>query len=852
MLASAETLTDACMTENFRISTFAGALALAACGSGPTITSFQTSEASVGFGGPVTLTWAVQDAESLSVSGPGDGTGTVTGNSAVVYPTATGQWVLSATNGHGTTQSQAITISVTANLEVQPGTVNSGSLGTALLFRARDGQGNAPSSDWTVHVTPDAAAGSPLDVQCNAGSATCLVELDALKPLGSGWGAEATIAGEDITLVFNPSSDTLPKATISASYDSANDAIDSGWTAIAGAALYVAQAFDLDSGVAITEAVTSSDTSATLPLTTTLDPNGNYGVQVIAATVDPDQPIAGTLPEPNLSLTVGYLNNLPGRRWAVYGPSDYNGSGQLVVTLPNLGAGEQLAIIPINIGGPDNMTASISVEGTSPVALKAPASVASYLWQIRQQPDRSTVNLRALARTGEARIRSLERQRLARFMKAHPNYRMPLRKTAKVSPSISAAVVGAPPTTSFCVNQGLAADAFVRKNATLEYESAHAIFYVDDDDAAEYSGFDWHDDGTRAGLADLWDDTIHPKDTGTFGDESDIDGNGKLIVFFTHELGAVTPGGIVLGYYIASDVVGSQDTSASCDNSGGTGGATYPGSNHADMFYMNDLANIEGANYSPAQITDEIYPDTLGHEFQHLINFWQHSSHNGGVATSEITWINEGLSVTAEDIVGFGWNNVGGRADGSRYFAHFSDDGYERYYDASLTQWEGDPIGNYQGSHSFFRYFTDRMGPWILGALDQTAQTRLPNLESVLGETFEQAYAEWTISLMFSNEVFSPDPSRFDFSGLNWTPLHSALNSPTSCPYPGHDGHVGYLPLDTSVTTALRTDGWSAFVTGTGNNGPVTITVSPGAPTAYLAVVRFSGTLPNGDLASCP
>src|SRR2546428_635815 len=99
---------------------------------------------------------------------------------------------------------------------------------------------------------------------------------------------------------------------------------------------------------------------------------------------------------------------------------------------------------------------------------------------------------------------------------------------------------------------------------------------------------------------------------------------------------------------------------------------------------------------------------TLAHELQHLLNF-AHRCVQRPCEGPEETWINEALSKVAEDLAGYGWNVAGGRAEGAAYLGH---PGAElRGYDGrSLTRWEGDPIGNYQGAHSFLRLFTDRAG----------------------------------------------------------------------------------------------------------------------------------------------
>jgi hypothetical protein len=601
--------------------------------------------------------------------------------------------------------------------------------------------------------------------------------------------------------------------------------------------------------------------------------NGNT-VTGSAATLTPTETTTYTLTATNghgaassapVSVTVTVSNEVTGQ-WTVLGADRYQ-DGKLVIDVPSLGPDEHLAIIAMNLDGEDSdpsvpvSNATISVSGTNPVASARPppaAPVTQALLAAGNGPDGSDGSggllRRAQALRGHEQLRAQEVRVLQDAAKRQ-------QAGLKLGPSRSTAplrtALVAPTNTDFCVQQGIAAGApHVRKTATLKKETAHALFYLDDDDALDYAPYETGGvDDIWNKLGDLWDGTIYPADTQTFGGESDVDGNGKLIVFFSSELGGPSSGGVVLGYYWAGDVVYPLDLSTDCADPDGQG------SNGADMFYMNSLANLRAAGYQDADVIDGSYPDTLGHEFQHLINFNQKHIVTGNYTTSEATWINEGLAVTAEDVIGFGWNTASGRDSGNAFLTdqpYTADAPYLRYYNASLTVWEGDPIGNYQGAHSFFRYFADRMGEGILKDLVQTSQVGIPNLTDVLGESFDQAYAEWATALMFSNETSSPD-SRFDFTGANWDPLHQKLTAANTCstsfPYPGRPGYVQYETFDVSgqAEATLRQDGWNAFVTNAGLGQPVSITVTPtqsGVQPA-VTVIRFTGSLPDGRQSEC-
>src|SRR2546428_8261312 len=116
---------------------------------------------------------------------------------------------------------------------------------------------------------------------------------------------------------------------------------------------------------------------------------------------------------------------------------------------------------------------------------------------------------------------------------------------------------------------------------------------------------------------------------------------------------------------------------------------------------------------SAADLFATVYPATLAHELQHLLNF-AHRCVQRPCEGPEETWINEALSKVAEDLAGYGWNVAGGRAEGAAYLGH---PGAElRGYDGrSPTRREGDSIGNYQGAHRFLRLFTHPPRPDLAG-----------------------------------------------------------------------------------------------------------------------------------------
>ena len=177
---------------------------------------------------------------------------------------------------------------------------------------------------------------------------------------------------------------------------------------------------------------------------------------------------------------------------------------------------------------------------------------------------------------------------------------------------------------------------FVDATATAKAVGQRVAIFVDND--APAGGYT---DPQLVEVGNLFDDFLYPVDTVAFGRESDVDGNGVVIVLLTHRVNALTPdcnssGSVVLGYFFGADLLPVS--------------AANTGSNEAEIFYglVPDPLNAS-CDISPEFALSRL-PATFIHEFQHMISFNQHVLVRGG--TSEDTWLNEGLSHFAEELGG--------------------------------------------------------------------------------------------------------------------------------------------------------------------------------------------------------
>jgi hypothetical protein len=463
-----------------------------------------------------------------------------------------------------------------------------------------------------------------------------------------------------------------------------------------------------------------------------------------------------------------------GAAWQVFAPWDFR-DGALAATFAELAPAERLAILIVNFGAGDGSRAEVRVEGTAEAAA---------------QPAQQRSDLAAASPSLHEIVRARE-SALARERPAPPET---MQSGAQ---------------RSFCVVPGLDFARHVRKPATLAASTANAEIYLDDEDLGEYEGPDVNN------LAQAFEERVWPAIVSTFGAPTDVDGNGKVLVLLTHELGAHLNGGWLIGYFGNADLVRARDDSADCSSGG---------SNHAEIVYLNDPRAGAANGYAAKDLFATVYPATLAHELQHMLNFGGRCVLRGCDGPEEI-WINEALSKVAEDLAGYGWNGPGGRAEGAAYLRRA--DGELRGYDGrSLTLWEGDPIGNYQGVHSFLRFFVDRFGTDLLTRI-AAGPGGVASLEDAVGLPMPFAMAQWASALLLSNEPGAP----YSFSGAAWSPLHDRLR---------------HLDTGAPGPLLLRRDGIAAVMSGPGLGGAARITVHSREETPpYVVVARASAALPD-------
>jgi len=307
-------------------------------------------------------------------------------------------------------------------------------------------------------------------------------------------------------------------------------------------------------------------------------------------------------------------------------------------------------------------------------------------------------------------------------------------------------------------------------DTTCRYVSSDAYFFVDNRDTAAMSAY-------LAGYGTAFD-TITDVNHSKFGQENDVDGNGKVIIVFSEELS-----GGLLGYFYSVDKFPKT---------------TYSDSNEGDIFYMTTTAAYQG----------NIIKGTLAHEFQHMIYFDQH--YNNGV-TNTYTWLNEALSQAAEYYNGYTDNHLA-------WIKSFLGSDWPGL---SLTYWTSN---NYGYGAIFIRYLIDQYGDTAIKNMCSTGKVGIAAVEDATGASFNTIFSNFTKALVMSGTGDSSD-TRFNFQTLDLQLLQP-------------NGRGGLLPYSTVCSAGTNYTGVLypyevAFNQWSGTFGTMTLSGSDFSGTAF-------------------
>ena len=282
-------------------------------------------------------------------------------------------------------------------------------------------------------------------------------------------------------------------------------------------------------------------------------------------------------------------------------------------------------------------------------------------------------------------------------------------------------------------------------------------------------------DEEYAAIAATVDTLVIPVNTAAFGEPTDIDANGRIAILFTRAVNELTPrgaGGIVLGFYFSRDLLPRSGAAGEC-----------PGSNTAEIFYVlvPDPSAVLGDARSKAYVQG-VAVSTIAHELQHLINASRRMYVTRTQETVEETWLSEGLSHIAEELVFYRASGLAPRQNiGGAQLAlgtHVRDmhelfmrGNFGRYAQFLETTQSNSPMaGNDQlatrgASWAFLRYVADRAGAvdgdfWR--RLVDGRHTGAANLDAALAGTGMSAVGalkDWATAVAMDDLVPAVDPA---------------------------------------------------------------------------------------------
>jgi len=330
-------------------------------------------------------------------------------------------------------------------------------------------------------------------------------------------------------------------------------------------------------------------------------------------------------------------------------------------------------------------------------------------------------------------------------------------------------IAKAPPvlgsTRSFNVCGNTNCSSFVSVRATAKYVGPNAAIYLDS--LAPANGYDSTDIANAGALFENPVYGLHVIDTTAFGAESDLDGNGVVIILLTpkvNKLSGTCTNSVIAGFFYAGDLT------------------SQTGSNHGEIFYSMVPDPNSATCPIPKAFASQLLPVTFIHEFQHMISFNQHALVRNCGCTEDI-WLNEGLSHFSEEL--------GGRQiDNSACTNNSCLDQYARGDLQNAYDYLTDPESNYlvepetstgtlaeRGANWLFvRWLVDQfaadsvLGTAFTRQLVGTGDYGVTNVENRTGTAFSILVPEWQIANFTEGDttfVQTAATSRFRYKSWN-------------------------------------------------------------------------------------
>lgn len=302
-------------------------------------------------------------------------------------------------------------------------------------------------------------------------------------------------------------------------------------------------------------------------------------------------------------------------------------------------------------------------------------------------------------------------------------------------------------------------------------------------------------------FAARFDTLVYPIDVANFGAPAAFGAEGKIVLFFTAAVNALTPmnsTSYVGGFFFDRDQfpVNSTPDLQGCK-----------GSNNRNLFYLlapDPLGSVNG-NVRRTGFVDSVTTAVLAHEFQHLINSSRRLYVNANVQTFEVTWLNEGLSHVAEELLFYHEGRSGPQRNldvnalrssialKDAYNADQSSNGarYREYLVAPSTNSPirlDDSLATRGAAWDFLRYLSDRKQRTAGGtdasvwfALVNSTTSGIANLRQVFGTNIGTQLRDWSVS-QYADDNVTGISADFTQPSWNWRTIFPALGSGATYP----------------------------------------------------------------------
>lgn len=316
---------------------------------------------------------------------------------------------------------------------------------------------------------------------------------------------------------------------------------------------------------------------------------------------------------------------------------------------------------------------------------------------------------------------------------------------------------------------------FETVTAAIRFVGQHILIYVDQQAP---SGPDGLSDAVLTKLGEWFDRDLYPLAVSTFGSESDIDNNDRVIILMTPVVNGLTPSNdcsvAVFGFFFGLDLF-----------------IDAPDSNEGEVFYS--LVPDPQAQFGCARSVERVeqsVPTVFIHEFQHMISFNHHVLIHDG--PDEETWLDEGLAHMAEEVAARFYENKYPPPPPPRLFNDTANifiaanlaNSYsylENPGSTSLTLFESTGSLEERGAAwLFLRWLADLKDETVFRQLVQNDLAGIANIESVAGESFGTLFGDFALALWTDSIPGHPRssvPVRNRFKSRNLRQIFARLNS---------------------------------------------------------------------------